>query len=58
MKTVWFAVVFGAGLRLSASTVAVNAMGGAAAICPRHARSISIPCVRVSRWATAAYPHA
>jgi hypothetical protein len=28
MKTVWFAVAFGATLLLSASTVAVNAMGG------------------------------
>jgi F0F1-type ATP synthase assembly protein I len=28
MKTVWFAVAFGAALLLSASTVAVNAMGG------------------------------
>ena len=58
MKTVWFAVAFGAAFLLSASTVAVNAMGGAAAICPRHARSISIPCVRASRLATDAYPHA
>jgi hypothetical protein len=28
MKLVWFAVAFGAALLLSASTVAVNAMGG------------------------------
>jgi hypothetical protein len=28
MKTVWFAVAFGAALLLSASTVEVNAMGG------------------------------
>ncbi len=43
MKTVWFAIAFGAAPLLSASTVAVNAMGaGAAAICQRHARSISI----------------
>ena len=35
MKTVWFAVAFGAALLLSASTVAVNAMGGGSCHLPK-----------------------
>jgi len=35
MKTVWFAVAFGAAFLLSASTVAVNAMGGGSCHLPK-----------------------
>ena len=35
MKTVWFAVAFGAAVLLSASTVAVNAMGGGSCHLPK-----------------------
>jgi hypothetical protein len=58
MKKVWFAVAFGAALLRRHRPSRSMRWAGAAAICARHARSISIPCVRALRSARDACPHA